>query len=271
MPKVKVGDINMYYEVHGRGEPLVMIPGFASGIGGFFMHVPVFSRNYRVVTVDNRGAGRSDAPDVPYTMEMMADDLAGLLDAIGTDSAHIWGSSMGGSIAQQFALRHPKKVKRLILACASCGGPHSVITTDSEIIASFQPSELPPKEAFRKKLPLLVSQQYIDKNKNLITQIIDNWMNYPASPQGQARHTQATIANDTYEKLPEIRVPTLVIHGDADRVVPVENARILASRIPGAELAILKKMGHLFMFEAFNESNRIMLDFLRRHRIKKAA
>jgi pimeloyl-ACP methyl ester carboxylesterase len=82
------------------------------------------------------------------------------------------------------------------------------------------------------------------------------------------RQTQAVMSYDTYDRLPEIHVPTLVIHGDADKIVPVENARILASRIPNAELAILSKMGHLFMFEAFDESNRIILDFLWRHSTK---
>jgi pimeloyl-ACP methyl ester carboxylesterase len=267
VPKVKVGDINMYYEIHGKGEPLVMIPGFGSSIGGFFMHVPVFSRDYRVVTVDNRGAGRSDAPDIPYTMAMMADDLAGLLDVIGITSAHIFGASMGGAVVQELALRHPKKVSSLTLACAGCGGPHSVISTDPEVIAAFQPSELPPKEAMRRNLPILMSKKYIDKNPGLITRMLDNWMEHPASPQGQKGQTQAVMGHDTYERLSEIHVPTLVIHGDADRIVLVENARILASRIPGAELSILKGKGHLFMFGAFEESNRIMLDFLRRHRI----
>jgi pimeloyl-ACP methyl ester carboxylesterase len=270
MPKVKVGDINMYYEVHGKGESFVIIPGWASSMSGFFMHIPVFSREYRVVALDNRGAGRSDAPDIPYTMEMMVDDLAGLLDAIGIKSAHIWGASLGGMIAQQFAIRHPKRVRSLILACTSCGGPHSVIATDPEIIAAFQPSELPPKEALRKNLPLWVSQEYIDKNPALITEIIEEYMKYPASPQGQARQTQALMAFDTYEKLPAITAPTLVIQGDNDRAIPVENARILASRISGAELAILEKMGHFFVYEAFEKSNRIMLDFLRQHRTAKA-
>jgi pimeloyl-ACP methyl ester carboxylesterase len=270
MPKVKVGDINIYYEVHGKGEPLVFINGFAGSTTSWSRQIPVFSGEYRLVALDNRGAGRSDAPDTPYTMEMLADDLAGLLDAIGIDSAHILGASMGGMIAQQFVLHHPGRVRSLILLCTSCGGPHSVVATDPEIIAAFQPSELPPKELLRKNLPLMISHEYIDKNTDLITEIIDKFMEYPAPPHGQIRQTQALIAHDTYDKLPEIKAPTLVIQGDADKIIPVENARILASRIPGAELAILKNMGHLFMYEAFDEGNRIMLDFLRRHRAKKA-
>jgi 3-oxoadipate enol-lactonase len=271
MPKVKVGDINIYYEVHGKGEPLVMIPGMSANVDWLFMQIPAFSREYRVVAFDPRGAGRSDAPDIPYTMEMMADDLAGLLDAINIKSAHILGKSMGGRIAQQFALRFPERVRSLILACTRCGDTHGVRTTDPEIIDALRhPKVLPPEESARQTLRLMTSQKFIDKNPELIKQIIGKMMEHPAPPQGYLRQAQAGGASDTYERLPEIKVPTLVIHGEVDRTLPVENARILASRIPHVELVILKNMGHGFTFEAKDESNRIMLNFLRRHSTKKA-
>jgi pimeloyl-ACP methyl ester carboxylesterase len=271
MPKVKVGDIKMYYEIHGKGEPLVIIPGMTGNVDANFMHIPVFAREYRVVVFDPRGAGRSDAPDIPYTTEMMADDLAGLLDAIGIDSAHIWGSSMGGMIAQYFALRYPKRVRSLILACTGFGPTHGVHTTDPEIIEALQhPKALTPEESIKQTIRLTMSQEFIDKNPGLIKQLMVKWLEHPASPQGYMRQAQAVTGTETYERLPEIKAPTLVIHGSADRTLPVENARILASRIPGAELVILEKMGHLFTCEAFNESNRIMLDFLKRHSTKKA-
>lgn len=270
MPKVKVGDINMYYEVHGNGEPLVMIPGMSASVEWFFWHIPIFSRDYRVVAFDPRGAGRSDAPNIPYTMEMMVDDLAGLLDTIGINSAHISGSSMGGCIAQQFALCYPERVTSLILACTGCGGPHSVLSGDAEYVSFATDVErqekLTPEERYRELMPFVVSQEFIDKNPGLIQELIAKMIECPAPPQGLAGQIQAVMAHDTYERLPEIQAPTLVIHGDADRVVPVENARILASRIPNAELVILEKMGHLFSSEAFDESNRIMLDFLKMHR-----
>jgi len=266
MPKVKVGDINIYYEIHGKGEPLVMIPGATAGVDWSFRIIPVFSREYKVVAFDNRGAGQSDAPDVPYTTEMMADDLAGLLDAIGIDSAHIEGASMGGMIAQQFALRYPERVISLILACTSFGGPHSIITTDPEIMDALQhPKELPLKENMMETLRLTMSQEFIDQNPGFIQELTAKMMEHPVSPHGQMRQVEAVMGCDMYERLPEIKAPTLVIHGEVDRSLPVENARILAARIPNAELVTLKNMGHLFMFEAFDESNRIMLDFLRRH------
>ena len=272
MPKVKVGDINIYYEVHGKGEPLVNIPGAGSTMDGFFRHIPVFSREYRLVAYDPRGAGRSDAPDIPYTTEMMADDLAGLLYAIGIDSVHILGGSMGGMIAQQFALRYPQRVRSLILACTKFGGPHE-IPVDAEILEYWEhPKQLSPEDGIMQSLRLQMSQEFIDKNADLIKQIITKALEAPppVNPQSGMRQVQAILSHNTYDKLPEIKAPTLVIHGDADRMSPVENGRILASRIPNAELVILKKMGHAFIIEAFDESNRIMLDFLKRHRTGKA-
>jgi pimeloyl-ACP methyl ester carboxylesterase len=272
MPKVKVGDINMYYEIHGKGEPLVIICGMTGKVDLFFKNIPVFSPFYKLVVYDPRGAGRTDAPDIPYTIKMMADDLAGLLDAIGIDSAHLLGTSMGGMIAQEFALHYPDRVRSLVLACTGFGPSHGVHTTDPEVIDTFQnPKVLTPQENMMRTLRLGMSQDFIDKNPDFIKQVIAKDLEHPNTPQGIMRQAESGLTFDTYDRLPEIKAPTLVIHGEADRILPVENARILASRIPGAELAILKNMGHLFVYEAFDESNRIMLDFLRRHPTKKAA
>ncbi len=271
MPKAKVGDVNIYYEIQGKGEPLVFIPGASSCGDIFFMHVPVFSQKYQVITYDPRGTGQSDAPDIPYTMEMMADDLAGLLDAIGIDAAHVYGTSLGGMTAQHFALRHPKRVKSLILACAGAGGAHYVQMNDPEAIEFFQhPPQLSPEEMVMRMFGLTMSRGFIEKNPELIKQNMEILFKHPTPLTGVIRQGSLAMTHNAYEKLPEIKAPTLVLHGEIDCVVPVENGRILASRIPGAELVIFEKMGHLFMLEAFDESNRIMLDFLRRHSTKKA-
>lgn len=268
MPKVKVGGINMYYEIHGRGEPLVLIPGAGSTLSGFARNIPVFSQKYKVIVYDLRGTGQSEAPDVPYTLETLADDLAGLLGVIGIEKAHLMGASMGGMIAQYFALRHPNETKSLILACTKFGGPHE-IPVDAEVMDYWQhPEQLSPKDSIRESLRFTMSREFIEKNPDIIDQNIKQALESPPpynSPHSAMLQIQALLKNNTYDKLPEIKAPTLVIHGDADRMSPVENGKILASRIPNAELVILPKMGHAFMIEAFDESNRIMLDFLRKH------
>ena len=264
---MKVGDVNIYYEVHGKGEALVLITFYTANTAWWFRQVTVFSQQYRVVAFDNRGSGQSDKPDVPYSMEMMAGDLAGLLEAIGINAAHIFGVSMGGMIAQHFALHYPERVNSLILGCTSCGGPHST-TPDAEamtVLADFEHmKKFTRAEIVKETIPFLVSQEFIDKNPGLIQELMAKMMEHPAPLHGAMRQAYAIWEHDTYERLPDIRVPTLVIAGDADRLIPVENSRILASRIPMSELGILKNMGHGFITEAADEANRAVLDFLRR-------
>jgi len=181
MPKVKVGDINIYYEVHGKGEPLVMIAGFTMNTAFWFKTIPVFSREYRLVVFDNRGAGQSNKPDVPYTTEMMADDLAGLLVIIGIDSAHIFGHSMGGCIAQQFALRYPSRLKSLILASTHFGGPHAVINNNPEITRFIEilPSS-PLNEVMKEYFRLLWRQDFIHNNPDFVKEFTDKITEHPA-------------------------------------------------------------------------------------------
>ncbi len=133
MPIAKVGDINLYYEVHGKGEPLVLVIGYTSD-GSQWGHImDKLAEVYRVIVLDNRGAGRSDKPKIPYTAEMMAGDIAGLLDVLGIGAASVFGFSMGGMIAQEFALNYPGRLINLILGGTTCGGSKGV--NDPEAMA----------------------------------------------------------------------------------------------------------------------------------------
>ena len=269
MPTVKVNDINIYYETHGEGEALVLIMGYAGSSAAWLRQIPGLSQEYRVVAFDNRGTGRSDKPDIPYTMEMMAGDIAGLLDAIGIDAAHMYGVSMGGAIAQHFALGYPERVISLILGCAMCGGAHSIMPDTEAMTVLFdfeRMQQMTPEERFREALPFLFSQEFIDDNPDIIEQFMVKSVEYITPPHGYTRQAEATMGHDTYDRLPHIKAPTLVIVGDADKIVPVENSRILASRIPGAELVILDNKGHGFFIEAADEANKAILDFMRKHR-----
>ena len=280
MPAAKVGDINIYYETHGEGEAVVFIMGFGHPSGKWFRQIPVFSREYRVVAFDNRGTGRSDKPDIPYTMEMMVGDIAGLLEAIDIDAAHIYGVSMGGNIAQHFALGYPERVISLVLGCTGCGGTHGIAGDPEVMQRIFDPERmrrlsdpermqrLTLEEAvreFTEGLAVMVSQEFIDNNPDIIEQWVADTLEHNTPLHGLARQGQALAGHDTYDRLPEIEAPTLVIAGDADKLVPVGNSKLLADRIPNAELVILEKMGHLFILEASDESNRIIMDFLKRH------
>lgn len=269
MPKVKVGDINIYYEEHGRGEPLALVMGYSGSSEWWFRQVPALSREYRVITFDNRGTGQTDKPDIPYAMEMMTADLAGLLDAIGVRATHMFGVSMGGMIAQHFALNYPQRVISLILGCTNCGGPHSVIPEPEAISALLDLGKIDQMTLEQRAsavLPFIFTREFIENNGGIILDFGFAMMAHPTPSHVYMRHMQAIAGHDTYDRLPRIKAPTLVIAGDADRLIPVENSRILASRIPDAELSILKNVGHGFNVEAEAEANRAVLDFLRRHR-----
>jgi pimeloyl-ACP methyl ester carboxylesterase len=215
MPKVKVGDVSMYYETQGKGEPFVLIPGLDGDISQWSILIPLLSTDYQIIAIDNPGNGQSNKPDIHYSIDMMAGDLAGLLNTLGIGAAHILGVSSGGIIAQSFALNYPKKVMNLILGCTTFGGPYSI-------------------------------------NKETAGNSVD-----PIR--------KAVGKFDTYDRLVEIKVPTLVIAGDADKVIDSENSRLVASRIPFSELVILKGMGHGFFTEAPEETSQLVIDFLKRY------
>jgi pimeloyl-ACP methyl ester carboxylesterase len=268
MPIAKVGGINIYYEIHGTGEPLVLIFGYAGHSGLWFRQIPVLSQKYRVIVFDNRGAGRSDKPDMPYTTAMMAEDTAGLLDAIGIDAAHVFGISMGGMIAQHFALNYPQRVISLILGCTFCGGFHSILPKPEIFTAffDFERFKRSPEEFTRQLMLSCFSQEFIDKNHDVVDETVAKCLKYPMPLHGVVRQGEAIMSHDTHELLPSIKSPTLVIAGDDDRAMPFENCRILVSRIPKSESATVNGAGHLFFIENPQESNRVVLDFLARHK-----
>jgi pimeloyl-ACP methyl ester carboxylesterase len=268
MPVVKVGDISMYYETHGEGEPLVLIMGYGGHVGHWFRLIPLLSREYCVVVFDNRGAGRSDKPDMPYTMEMMAGDTAGLLAAIGIDTTHIFGVSMGGCIAQQFALCYPEKVASLILGGTHCGvsnlvkleKPAGNYLHDFELI-----ERQTPEEHERGMLDFLIGREFIRNNKDIVEQYIAKVTEYVSPIHALVAQYEAIIGFDIYNRLPEIEAPTLVISGDEDNMVSPENSRLLASRLTNAELVMLNGIGHGFFLEAVEQSAKVIINFLRRH------
>ena len=143
MPTVKVNGICMHYEVHGQGEPLVFINGAGASMVTSYWLIPIYSRDYRLVLFDNRGVGQTDKPDMTYTTQLMANDLAGLLDAIGIDSAHVYGTSMGGMVAQEFALRYqispPSSIKASLVSLIKKGILFRTLKGNYQFIDNFMP------------------------------------------------------------------------------------------------------------------------------------
>jgi pimeloyl-ACP methyl ester carboxylesterase len=245
MPTAQVEDINIYYESHGDGEPLLLIMGYGQYSALWAPLIRDLSPEYRVISFDNRGTGRSDKPDIPYTMKMMADDAKGLLDAIGVDSAHVFGMSMGGMIAQEFALSYPNKLISLILGCTHCGGIKMTLPSQEALAFLLGPemAKLPIEERARQTVGWMWTQEYIDNNPRAVELFVAVTAEHPTPVHGYRCQAKAITGHDTYDRLPQITTPTLVITGNADRLIPAENSRILSSRIPSAELVIRRTRG----------------------------
>lgn len=270
MPTVKVGDINMHYEIHGEGEPLLLIMGLGGVAGMWWLQVPAFSQGYRVIIFDNRGVGQTDKPDIPYSVRMMTNDAAALLEALGIPSAHVYGISLGGLIAQGLALSYPDKVISLVLGATSSGGPYAVAPSPEVSQQLLDMATLPPEKAVELFAQICFSPAFIESNPGRVAELLEKGMETPASsPVGYRRQWEASMRFNAYDQLPQIKAPTLVIAGTDDRLLPAENSRILASRIPNAELVLLDGLGHGYAWEADEKSNQIVLDFLRRHRCSR--
>jgi pimeloyl-ACP methyl ester carboxylesterase len=267
---VKIKDLEMYYEVHGNGFPLIMITGYSGSVEGWDVLVPRvsdLSKHYKVITIDNRGSGRSSAPEGDYSIRTMADDVARLLDFLKIPKAHVLGVSMGGMIAQEVAINYPEKVKGLILICTSPGGSaFDAIPGQREVLKKLTWMFAPPQgmslEDLRNEiLRLMYYEKYFEKNK---AQIIAYVPKYLTPLSTFEKHYDAGIKFDTYNRLEKIRSKTLVIHGEDDMLIKPEGARILAKRIPDAELKTFKQAGHCVMEEKWEEVKPVILDFLKR-------
>jgi len=266
MPVAKVGDIKLYYEIHGKGEPLVLIMGIGMRSGHWFAIQDKLATEYRVIVLDNRGTGQSDKPEIPYTTKMMAGDVVGLLDVLGIGATNVFGHSMGGMIAQEFALNYPGRLDNLILGGTFYGGTKAVRNPEAAAFL-FNPelAKLPAEERVRATIPWVWNKEFAKNNPDAIERLVAITCEYPTPVYALISQANAVMTHDTYDRLPDIKAPTLVIAGTGDRIIPYENAKLLASRIPNAELAIIDNSGHGFHTDSTEKASKIILDFLRRH------
>jgi len=270
VPKVRVNDIEMNYELHGEGEPLVLIMGFTGNLEAWRPLLPAFAAEYRVLIFDNRGAGLTDKPAGPYSIPMMADDAAGLMDALGIEAADVYGISMGGMIAQELALRHPQKVKALVLGCTTPGGPNSPPRPQKTIEALARIPNVSVEEGLEIVMGLLFTDEFAAADGQRLREMTLNSFDLRTPRHAVQAQGAAIAAHDTYDRLPQIKAPTLVIAGEADELIPSDNSPTLAQRIPGAELVTYPRARHGYLYEVAAEATAAVLDFLRRHRGGKA-
>jgi pimeloyl-ACP methyl ester carboxylesterase len=266
MPIIEANGINIYYETKGSGSPLMLINGWGGNLDSWSQHmVNLLTEKHHVVMMDNRGTGRSDKPDIPFTMDMMAADTRGVLNALGIEKAHIMGFSMGGAITQTFGVNYPEVAKSLVVCGASAGGENSVssdpqVQMDLALIANPLP-EMTERDVTIKLLYLLYSKEYVEANlEELIAD--ETYSDYPTPPYALMNQSHAIGTMNTFPYLPEMKMPVLVITGEDDALVPAQNSEKIASRIPNSQLVMLKGCGHGFLKQKTDEAVGHILEFL---------
>ncbi|MFH2109689.1 MAG: alpha/beta hydrolase [Candidatus Bathyarchaeota archaeon] len=266
MPTTQVNDIEVYYETRGHGSPLMLINGWGGNLNSWSTRMVGFlSERHCVIMMDNRGTGRSGKPDAPYTMDLMAADTAGLLDALGVKQAHVMGFSMGGIVAQALALNHPGKVRSLVLCGTNPGGIHRVsssihVQTELALIASPLP-EMTERDRTVKLLYLLYPRGYVEENLEKLI-LDETYSDHPTPDYALMRQSQAIAGFDSYDQLPSIKAPALVVTGVDDVLVPPRNSEILAERIPDVRLVKVPGAGHGVLKQKTEEVVPVILRFL---------
>jgi len=268
MPHVTSAGTQIYWEQDGpegqegqeRQETVLLIMGLGATLEWWHRLRPVLAARFRTILFDNRGAGRSDVPSPPYSIAQMADDAAAVLDAAGVKAAHVVGMSMGGYIAQELVLRHPARVRSLVLGCTSCGG-RDAVPADAEVRAALTSrATMSREEAMWLMAPYtfdattpreVIAGEFAVRLKTRVTN------------DGFFAQLQAIREwSGALSRLKTVSVPTLVIHGETDRLVPPQNAGILADAIPNARLVMLPRASHIFFTDQFEPARDALLSFL---------
>jgi pimeloyl-ACP methyl ester carboxylesterase len=246
MPKVKANDIQIYYEVHGEGFPLVMIHGLSANLDWWDPRmVRELSKRFMTVMLDNRGAGRTDVSDRRYTIRLFADDTAALMDGLGISRAHVLGISMGGMIAQELVLNYPQKVEKLVLCSTRCGGGEPVPPSKDVIgMLMADRSTLSQKEIVKMIGQVSLTEDFVKKNPDLVEHMMQQILKAPISDEAYRQQLDAISGFNTHDRLPQIKAPTLILHGKKDILVPPGNGPILAEAIPNAKLVYLERSAH---------------------------
>ncbi len=261
MPKKKVNGIQIYYEMHGQGDPLVLIMGLRRNAEWWYRQIPTLSKHFEVLVFDNRGAGRTDKPKMDYSIRLFADDTAGLMEALSLRKANILGVSMGGYIAQELALNYPDGVKSLVLACTGPGGERAVLASP-ERLKKFTANEgLTPEEILKKDMDIYFSDEYIVKNQEKMEEFIKLSLRYYQPLDAFERQFAACLRHDTANRLSRIDVPTLILSGDDDPLVPSENSKMLNELIPGSEFVFFPGKRHCFFIEEADRFNQMVINF----------
>jgi pimeloyl-ACP methyl ester carboxylesterase len=255
MPTLVREGVPIYWEEHGAGPPLLMVQGFGFTLDMWHRVLPHLTPHRRVIVFDNRGVGRTGAVAKTFTLEDMADDAMVVLTAAGIDRSDVFGISMGGLIAKTIGLRHPNRIRRLVLGCTSIAGPGG--QNRQRLV---ERADLPLEEALRFLVPVTYDAA---TDPSVIEADLDiRRRNYP-SRNGYHGQLDALLSYTcTAEELHGLTMPVLVIHGESDRMVPLASGQALAAAIPGARMSVIPHASHVFFSEQPEVAARLILQFL---------
>ncbi len=269
-----VNDIKICYEIHGKGFPIILIHGFGAKKETWIAQIGALSEKYKVISLDLRGTGKSERPNILYTMDLFADDIKGLLDFLGIEKAHIAGRSMGGMIAQHFVLKYPERVNKLILITTTAGFPDEqgvelVIKGRVDQIETFKKN---PETSFWQLArivfhPKFRQQMKADPKKKFhdiwnVDDLIKESIKNPSNSQDIINQGHAIKKHNILDKLGEIKTKTLIIASSHDRLTSKSSMEEMHKRIPNSVLKIIQKAGHFSHLSRAPEFNKILLEFL---------
>lgn len=262
MPKVRIGQIELFYQEDGHSEPVVWIHGLGIDHRVWALQMPLFSQHFRCLAFDNRDAGQSDRSADSYTIKTLVDDAVRLMDALAIDKAHIVGLSMGGAIAQELAITHPTRVTRLVLVSTYT----SADRRGADVLNSFavMRARFSREEYARATSPWVFTYQNYripGLVESAITRFLEDPYFLPADVY--ARQVEAALSHSAEDRLSRITASTLIVAGDEDIMTPMRFARTLHERIPGARLAIIQGGGHALVLTHAEEFNQLVLSFLK--------
>jgi len=245
MPKIKVNDIELYYEEFGKGEPLILVSGFAADHYPWNIVTHRFAKQFRVITFDNRGIGQSSCPDQLYTIDMFTDDVVGLCNQLGIESAHFIGNSMGGMIVQNLAYKYPKLVKTATIS-NSYAKANMRARLQAEVNLALLEQNAPAEIAIKNVLPWLYSRDFLS-NEEMYEGIMEafKYNPHPITAQGYRGQLNALLTFDATAWLDKITRPCFVIYADDDLFVMLDEANFLIKKIPNCASYCFQRIGHL--------------------------
>lgn len=265
MATIEIEGIKIHYEVQGEGEPLVFLHGGTGDSLSYWSNqVPVFSREFRVITMDHRGYGRSDKQEIEYSPKVSAQDLNILLDKLGVEKAHIVGLSLGGMIAQQFALDHSHRLKKLILADTGSGVRTEKLRLFIDTTITLA-EKLGMEYMFDFNLLFAFSEKFLCENKEILENQKKAWIKTPVGPFVQI--LKGVKNWDVTDQLSRIKAQTLIIWGDEDIELPKVYTDILSQNIPYSRTVLIEGSGHKSCADKPHEFNRVVMEFLKEPQI----